>query len=139
MLRRRQFISKLILSAGVFIASTQIPIFANSEDYFKKFMEVSKRLTDDDHLDIQNGRLYFDYFLQKKEQKHDFLKFLSEFGKPSYDNKNVPFFSKEILKCWYSGIVNVNEHKKLVTYTTALSWQATGIKPAGVCGIFGKW
>jgi hypothetical protein len=56
----------LILSAGVFIASTQIPIFANSEDYFKKFMEVSKRLTDDDHLDIQNGRLYFDYFLQKK-------------------------------------------------------------------------
>ncbi|MEQ8653836.1 MAG: sugar dehydrogenase complex small subunit [Kiloniellales bacterium] len=102
------------------------------------FMALSEHLTGRSDLDPVIGRVYLTA-LQREATNRDALAALSR--DPGRQDGQALALRKQILRCWYSGLIGEGDASKVVSFEAALLWSAMGFaQPKGWCrGPVGYW
>lgn len=110
---------------------------AQAEADLDKFMALSRQLTDRDDLDPALGDIYLHAFDEVPSRAATLQRML-DYG----DDESLEFRSikQQILRQWYTGVVQKSDGPHVATIDQALMWDAVGMQPVGLCrGPVGYW
>lgn len=111
---------------------------ARAEIDLEAFLALSSALTGRSDLDPALAQVYL-AALQRAPDTRDTLVALAK--DPSLRSAEALALRKEILRCWYTGLLGAGAAREAVTLEGALIWSAMGFsQPKGYCrGPLGYW
>ena len=102
-----------------------------------QFMALSRQLTGRNDLDPALGEVYLDAVVELASRAAVLQRLVDQGDDDSLDMRSV---KQQILRQWYTGVVQTSDGPHVVTFEQALMWNAMGMQPVGMCrGPVGYW
>ena len=93
-----------------------------------KFMDLSRQLTGRDNLDPALGDVYLRAFDYVPLRSSILERLIDQGDDGSLDMRSI---KQQILRQWYTGVVQTADGPHVATFEQALMWDAMGMQPVG--------